>query len=538
MSIVYRSTAIVVGGLLTACPSQPVPGDTEAETDGATATAAGSETDPTTSGDPPTTGDPTEATMTTGETTTTTGETTTTGTTTGQTTGETTTEGVSATETTTSTTGEETTSTTGEETTTSTTGEDTSTSTGPDTGTSGGMPTCGDGIVQPGEVCDDGNADDDDGCLPTCELGMGVPLGPLVIPKPAQADDLRCMAPLPGWFLDASAMIVGRALANFGPEGQTASQLFEVSLPGGDDPALWDITAWAGEHGRVPLQAQGIQGHAVFAGLIDTEAQQPGSGGHLWLTGVGGDGTTEFSQEFADLPIAVTDMTWSGGDIALVGNHAAGAAGAWVLRFDGAGALMWQHEAPVGVGWNIRYRGVAMDDGGTIYAVGERHADDASADQVFLEALTPEGLVLWEVTLPSPTHAHALPTDVVVTDPTSLAVAMTQFATDAPEDSVLGYAMFAAADGAQKWWMEWAPPDGWAVHAGPVDAEPFGGMFIGVGEHDGDQSRTRVFRVDKDGAVLWATKRPGGDVRDLLFVGQPERVYALTKDAILPYESW
>ncbi|MCY1070410.1 hypothetical protein OV090_37060 [Nannocystis sp. RBIL2] len=537
MAIVYRSTAILVGGLLTACPSQPVPGDTE--TDGATATDSGSETDPSTGGDPPTTSLPTGTTSSTGDTSesTTTGE-------------STTTEGVSATDTSTSTTGEDTTttsttdttstSTTGEDTTsTSTTGEDTSTSTGPDTSTSGGPPGCGDGVVQPGEACDDGNADDDDGCLPTCELGMGAPVDPLVLPKPAQADDLRCMAPLPGWFLDASAMIVGRALADFGPEEQTASQLFEVSLPGGDDPAFWDITEWAGEHGRVPLQAQGVQGHVVVAGMIDTEAQEPGSGGHLWQTSVGGDGSTEWSLEFPELPIAVTDMNWSGGDIALVGNHAAGTAGAWVLRFDGAGALMWQHDAPVGVGWSVRYRGVAIEDNsGMIYAVGERHADDASSDQVFLEALTPDGLVLWEATLPSPTHAHALPSDVTVTGQTALAVAMTQFDGDVPEDSVLGYAKFAAADGAQQWWNEWAPPDGWAVHAGPVDSEPFGGMFIGTGEHDGDESRTRVFRIDEDGAVLWTTKRPGGDVRDLLFFGPPERVYALTKDAILPFESW
>lgn len=519
----------MVCGLLTACPSQPVPGDTE--TDTGAATASGSETATTTSDDPPTTGDPTS--------------TTTTGTSTGE---STTTEGVSATETSTST-GEATTSTsTGEATTSTSSGPDTSTSTGeettttstgPDTSSTGGPPGCGDGVVQPGEACDDGaNADLDDGCLPSCELGMGAPLDPLVIPKPAGADDLRCMAPLPGWFLDASAMIVGRALADFGPEGQTAAQLFEVSLPGGDDPGFWDITEWAGEHGRAPLQAEGIQGQAVVAGIVDTEAQEPGSGGHMWLANVGGDGSTAFFTDYVDLPVAVTDLAWTGGDIAVVGNHAAGGAGAWVLRFDGGGALMWQHDAPVGVGWTVRYRGVAIDDVGTIYAVGERHADDDASDQLFLEALSPEGLPLWDVMLPAPTHAHALPTDVVVTGQTGLAVALTQFDGDVPQDSLLGYAMFAAADGAQLWWQEWAPPDGWSVRAGPVEAEPFGGMFVGVGEHDGDQSRTRVLRIDQDGAVLWATQRPGGDVRDLVFASQPERVYALTKDAILPYHSW
>jgi hypothetical protein len=121
---------------------------------------------------------------------------------------------------------------------------------------------------------------------------------------------------------------------------------------------------------------------------------------------------------------------------------------------------------------------------------------------------------------------------------TGLAVALTLFDGDVPQDSSLGSALFAAADGAPLWWQEWAPPDGRSVRAGPVEAEPFGGMFIGVGEHDGDPSRTRVLRIDEDGAVLSATRRPGGDVRDLVFASQPERVHAPTKDAILPYHSW
>ncbi len=36
--------------------------------------------------------------------------------------------------------------------------------------TTGDDPACGDGVVDPGEACDDGNASNNDGCLNTCEL--------------------------------------------------------------------------------------------------------------------------------------------------------------------------------------------------------------------------------------------------------------------------------------------------------------------------------------------------------------------------------
>jgi cysteine-rich repeat protein len=31
--------------------------------------------------------------------------------------------------------------------------------------------TCGDGMIDPGEICDDGNTNNGDGCNPTCNLG-------------------------------------------------------------------------------------------------------------------------------------------------------------------------------------------------------------------------------------------------------------------------------------------------------------------------------------------------------------------------------
>lgn len=47
-----------------------------------------------------------------------------------------------------------------------------------DTEGTGGEGVCGDGIVQPGEQCDDGNAIDDDECSNTCTLTAGNSCGP------------------------------------------------------------------------------------------------------------------------------------------------------------------------------------------------------------------------------------------------------------------------------------------------------------------------------------------------------------------------
>jgi len=46
----------------------------------------------------------------------------------------------------------------------------TTTTTDADTGTTATDGQCGNGVVEPGEVCDDGNADDDDECLSNCVL--------------------------------------------------------------------------------------------------------------------------------------------------------------------------------------------------------------------------------------------------------------------------------------------------------------------------------------------------------------------------------
>ena len=62
-------------------------------------------------------------------------------------------------------------STTGDETTgTAGTTETTETTDSTESGSTGVEPLCGDGALDPGEACDDGNLDNSDGCLTNCEL--------------------------------------------------------------------------------------------------------------------------------------------------------------------------------------------------------------------------------------------------------------------------------------------------------------------------------------------------------------------------------
>jgi cysteine-rich repeat protein len=107
------------------------------------------------------------------------------------------------------------------------TNADTSTSTTSETSdtTEDGGGECGDGVVDPGEVCDDGNDDENDGCTTSCEIG---PCGfewirsePMVVPDV-----------LVGMQLEGASMVT--ATQTFMPEPWTTA-LSHLSL---DDGAL------------------------------------------------------------------------------------------------------------------------------------------------------------------------------------------------------------------------------------------------------------------------------------------------------------
>jgi cysteine-rich repeat protein len=56
----------------------------------------------------------------------------------------------------------------------------------------GDLPVCGDGILQPGEFCDDGNTVSGDCCSSTCNVEAGTTEGPMGNPTCSDALDNDC----------------------------------------------------------------------------------------------------------------------------------------------------------------------------------------------------------------------------------------------------------------------------------------------------------------------------------------------------------
>ncbi len=123
------------------------------------------------------------------------------------------------------------TSTSSEATSEATTGSTTGADSG-DTSTTGEEPllpvcddrrSCGDGIVDPGEACDDANADDEDGCTQACERPPPVAFAPI---------DLSSLGLGSAFDADGSVLVAGTyppMIVRLGPDGeQLASSPLEV----------------------------------------------------------------------------------------------------------------------------------------------------------------------------------------------------------------------------------------------------------------------------------------------------------------------
>lgn len=261
--------------LLVACPSAPSSVDTDTaapstssgESDSAGTTAAGTTSSGTTSDDEPTA--PTSAgTTSTSDTSDTSGTTSTSGTTTG---------------------GVVTETTTGDGTTTEEPGVD----------------TCGDGVLDPGELCDDGNVLAGDDCLPNCTPGTGTALPSidlvfegtptcLTTIDGAVIGEAAHVLALGGWTWDTpvGALVQGVAL----PEGQPLPGSFVH--PGG----VFDR--------RIDAVATAADGDIVVAGHIDTDPQQ--LAGHLWLARLSPVGDVVWLREHETLLTDPEDLAVAG----------------------------------------------------------------------------------------------------------------------------------------------------------------------------------------------------------------------------------
>jgi cysteine-rich repeat protein len=131
-------------------------------------------------------------------------------------------------------------------------------------------PPCGDGVPDPGEVCDDGNTNDGDGCSADCRslelCGNG-------IPDPGeQCDDggallhhncsSRCTLEIPSWTTDGVPP-AGPALMAY-DAARATPVVFGVPTNGNVMTFEWDGVAWQAAHPAVPLLLASFNAAMVY----------------------------------------------------------------------------------------------------------------------------------------------------------------------------------------------------------------------------------------------------------------------------------
>lgn len=424
----------------------------------------------------------------------------------------------------------------------STTGGDGSTSggftTGGDGSTTLAVDLCGDGVLDPGEGCDDGNTLAGDGCLPGCTPGFGVALGPLDLPAFDPTGYLTCFTLQGRTVLDPPTLglVRGGPLFYFGPEGQTAAHVESYPLPAGK-VATWSWSDYAGPHDRrIYRLATADNGDVLAAGTVYIDPD--GLSGFLWLARFTPAGALVWLRDHESIPSRPNDLAASPlGDIIVVGQFAGwvpNAKGAWVYAFDADGTLSWEHTAPTDDQWRLVYEGVTVGSDGRVHATGRGGPENLSFQHVVVESFSADGDPLWQAELASPNYKSALPSDIVVTTQGALVVAIQQ-----GDDSWVGDQTALVAldsEGGLLWWKDNPSPEFLYEGAGPIVAAPDGGVFVAWMRFDGfDQSHARVARHGATGETLWSIEYAGEFAKDAAF-GADNRLYLLQGDQVRRYE--
>ncbi len=421
-----------------------------------------------------------------------------------------------------------------------TTGADTGdassgTSSGDTGGSSGsGAPgVCGDAIVDPGEACDDGDADESDGCLSTCELGPGAPLSPIELPPLVAGETLRCFTAIDRAQIGAEAHVltVGGVILDHGPMGQLGGHVRAVPLPAGN-PAKWTYLEYAGMYGRFPQRARtAANGDVIVAGLVHTEDVQLDSGGHLWLARFAPDGALVWNHEYTDIFVRAADMALGpDGEIIVVGPSAGFSAASYLHVFDAGGQPEWEDAEPKEPMSIYNYRGVAVDDDGKIFtsaAVGTWGSQQLTTR---LRAFSPAGALLWQTDAISPFQPTTYPGGLVRAADDVLMVAAIQRDAGGLDVPALALAAYTT-EGEPLWWKQWTPPAPGRITPWTLVAAPDGGLYVAGAYDDDPPQRSFAGRFDAAGDHLWSHIVPGGPGIDgllgpdgLFHVLTPERI--------------
>ena len=129
-----------------------------------------------------------------------------------------------------------------------TTSDNSTTSIGTTSDATGIAPACGDGVIDPGEFCDDGNQSDDDACLADCHPGAAL----LVLAGRASEPALALLYdPELGWTSEPTTMALSSAELEATPTGALAAIRRASAVPAEDDE-LWSSPWSPGDDALFP----------------------------------------------------------------------------------------------------------------------------------------------------------------------------------------------------------------------------------------------------------------------------------------------
>ena len=381
---------------------------------------------------------------------------------------------------------------------------------------------CGDGVLDVGEVCDDGNLEDGDGCNADC-----TPSGRLLFWEAAAAGHVGQTDLAYGIAHDAdgNAFVVGEVWT------ATRDRDAWIRKYDPDDRAVWTKTFDSPQGG--PDAAIGVaadlEGNVYLAGWMANGAWQD-----IWVQQIQADGTPGWSDQHDGIvgdndhghAVAVD----AAGNVVVTGFEGVGGQyyDVWVRRYRPDGAVAWTrgHSGPAAaLDWG---RGLAIADNGAIYVAGNETVA-GEWDNHWLRRYDPDGNEVWTRTHNGTASLHDMLVDVAVGPDGAVYVCGNV------HDSPVPFRAFVRKylpDGSPVWIDESAgyAGEGAACQGIAVDSA---GRIIVTGQErasatDWDE-RVYVRKYAADGEVLW-TARPD-ELRELrgfgidLSIGRDDEIH-------------
>ena len=297
-----------------------------------------------------------------------------------------------------STTGDGTTSSGGDTDDTTTTTDATTTTTGTTTGetgetseassTTGVVMGCGDGIVDGGELCDDGNQIDGDGCNADC-LPSGELLWSELVGSALVKDDEAFACDVDGF---GNFYVAGYVST----EAQSRDIWYRKYDDGGAE--LWTMTVDGPVSGSDQARGIVVEDSELFyvGGFAPVDLQ----GQDTWLRRHGADGSALWTKTYNG-PASAGDIIRGlagapNNEVIAVGHHTTvdQMQDMWIRRYGESGNVLWTRTYTGDGGAHDQAEGAAVAPDGSIYVVGTENVPGEGYN-MWLSKLDPDGNILW-----------------------------------------------------------------------------------------------------------------------------------------------